>query len=105
LSALSFVAGDEGHLEEAKSLARGVRADGQVQAAGDPQATWALIALGRVLTERGQLAEAQSALESALSFRRTIPGLSTWPTLVGLLALASVSSARGDRAQAKAVLP
>jgi uncharacterized protein HemY len=104
LSALSFVAGNEGHLEEAESLARGVRADGQVQAAGDPQATWALIALGRVLTERGQLAEAQSALESALSFRRTIPGLSTWPTLVGLLALASVSSARGDRAQAKAVL-
>jgi DNA-binding CsgD family transcriptional regulator len=36
--------------------------------------------------------------------RRRWPGLSPWPTLVGLLALAQVRSARGDRGGSRAVL-
>jgi LuxR family transcriptional regulator, maltose regulon positive regulatory protein len=57
-----------------------------------------------VLAERGELYEAQEELESALTARRRLPGLSPWPTLLGLLALAQVRSALGDRAGARAVL-
>ena len=46
------------------------------------------IALGRVLSERGELEDAQAELESGLSARRKMPDLSPWPTLIGLLALA-----------------
>jgi LuxR family transcriptional regulator, maltose regulon positive regulatory protein len=57
-----------------------------------------------VLAERGKLEEAQKELESGISTRRRLPGLSPWPTLLGLLALAPVRAARGDRAGARAVL-
>jgi LuxR family transcriptional regulator, maltose regulon positive regulatory protein len=43
-------------------------------------------------------------LENACSARQRLPGLSLWPTLIGLLALAQVQAARGDRAGARAVL-
>jgi LuxR family transcriptional regulator, maltose regulon positive regulatory protein len=43
-------------------------------------------------------------LEGALSVRRELPGLSPWPTLIGLLAIASVRTARGDRAGGRAAL-
>ena len=69
-----------------------------------PQATLAPIARGRVLAEQGNLEQAQKELESALSARRRLPGLSPWPNLVGLLALAPVLAGRGDRAGARAVL-
>ena len=105
LSCLSFVAGDEGHPEEAESLAREARA--LVDRFGlqrIPQSTWAPIALGRALAGEGELEEAQEELESAHLARRRLPGLSPWPTLVGLLALAPVRAARGDRAGGRAVL-
>ena len=57
-----------------------------------------------MLAERGELYEAQEELESALSARRRFPGLSPWPTLLGLLPLAQVRSALCDRAGARAVL-
>jgi LuxR family transcriptional regulator, maltose regulon positive regulatory protein len=69
-----------------------------------PQATLAPIALGFVLAERGELEEAETALEGALSVRRELPGLSPWPTLIGLLALASARLTRGDRGGGRAVL-
>jgi LuxR family maltose regulon positive regulatory protein len=98
LSGLSFVAGDEGHLEEAESLAREAYAlVDRFRLQGIPQATLAPIALGRALAGQGKLKEAQKELESAHSARQRLPGLSPWPTLVGLLALASVRAARGDR--------
>jgi LuxR family transcriptional regulator, maltose regulon positive regulatory protein len=43
-------------------------------------------------------------LESGLSARSRLPGLSPWPTLVGSLALAPVRAARGDRAGGRAAL-
>jgi LuxR family transcriptional regulator, maltose regulon positive regulatory protein len=104
-SCLSFVVGDQGHLGRAESLAREVCAlVDRFRLRAIPQATWAPIALGRVLAQRGNLAEAQTLLESALSVRRELPGLSPWPTLIGLLALESVSSALGDHARGRAVL-
>ena len=71
---------------------------------GIPQTSLAPIALGRALAERGKLKEAQKELEHGLSARRRLPGLSPWPTLIGLLAIAPVLAARGDRAGARAVL-
>jgi LuxR family transcriptional regulator, maltose regulon positive regulatory protein len=105
LSFQSFAATDEGHSQEAESLAREAKAlVDRFRLQGIPQATLAPIALGRALAGDGKLEEAQEELESAYSARRSLPGLSPWPTLVGLLALAPVRAARGDRAGARTVL-
>jgi LuxR family transcriptional regulator, maltose regulon positive regulatory protein len=69
-----------------------------------PQATLAPIALGFVLAKRGKLEESERELEAGLSVRRELPGLSPWPTLIGLLALASERLTRGDRAGGRVVL-
>jgi LuxR family maltose regulon positive regulatory protein len=105
LSFLSFVAVDEGLLEEAESRARAAQllVEG-LRPYRIPQTTLATIAGGRVLAERGNLEEAQKELESALSVRRRLPGLSPWPNLIGLLTLVPVLAGRGDRSGAKAVL-
>ena len=105
LSFLSFVAADEGRPEEAESRALAAQAlvEG-LPPQGIPQTSLAPIALGRALAERGELEEAQKELERGLSARRKLPGLSPWPTLIGLLALARVKAARGDRAGGRAVL-
>ncbi|HWI45327.1 MAG TPA: LuxR C-terminal-related transcriptional regulator, partial [Rubrobacter sp.] len=105
LSYLSIVATDEGRLEEAESLARQagtlvVRFGLQ----GVPQSSWAPIALGYVLAKQGEMVEAQTELERGLSSRMSLPGMSPWPTLIALLALARVRSERGDRSGAREVL-
>jgi LuxR family maltose regulon positive regulatory protein len=105
LSCLSFVAGDEGQAEEAESLAREARALVDRFGLKDvPQATWVPIALGRALEGHRDLEEAQEELELAHAARRRVPGLSPWPTMVGLLALASVRAALGDRAGGRRAL-
>ncbi len=105
LSFLSFVATDEGHLEEAESRARAAHAlVERLRPYRIPQTSLASIALGRALAERGRLVEAQKELESGLSARRRLPDLSPWPTLIGLLALAPVRTALGDRAGSRAAL-
>ena len=105
LSFLSFVATDEGHLEEAESRARAARVlvEG-LRPYGIPQTSLAPIALGRALAERGRPEKAKKELESGLSARRRLPGLSPWPTLIGLLALAPIHAVRGDPAEARTVL-
>jgi len=105
LCALSFVAADESHLEEAESLAR----EAQVVVKkfgleGIPQASAVPIALGLALAKRGGVDEAQIELERGLSARRRFAYLSPWPTVVGLLALAPVRAACGDRDGARALL-
>jgi LuxR family transcriptional regulator, maltose regulon positive regulatory protein len=104
-SFLSFVDTDQGYLEEAEAWARAACAlVDRLRPYRVPQTSLAPIALGRVLAERGRLDEAQRELESGLSARRGMPGLSPWPTLIGLLALAPVRAARGDRAGGRAAL-
>src|SRR5215216_3640618 len=99
LSFLSLVATDEGHLEEAESRARAAYAlVERLRPYGVPQTSVTTIAFGRALVEHGKLEEAEKELDSGLSARRRLPGLSPWPTLVGLLALAPVRAERGDRA-------
>jgi len=105
LSFLSLVATDEGRLEEAELLARAAQAlVERLRPHRIPQTSLAPIALGRALAERGKLEEAQKELESGLSAREKLPGLSPWPTLIGLLALAPVRAARGDRVGGRAAL-
>jgi LuxR family maltose regulon positive regulatory protein len=105
LCTLSFVATDQGHLEEAESHAREARA--VVDRSGlewIPQSSAVPLALGLALAERGKVTEAENELEGGLSARRQFPYLSPWPTLVGLLALAPVRAARRDRDGARALL-
>ena len=105
LSYLSIVAADEGYLEEAESLAREAYAlVGRFGLQGIPQSSWAPIALGYFLARRGDLVQAQTALEEGLSTRRRLPGMSPWPTLFGLLALAPVCDSLGDRSGARELL-
>src|SRR5918994_1616044 len=105
LCVLSFVAADERHLEEAESLAREAHVVvKKFGLEGVPQASAVPIALGRVLAQRGKVAEAQNELERGLSARHRFPHLSPWPTLVGLLALVPVRAVRGDRDGARVLL-
>jgi ATP/maltotriose-dependent transcriptional regulator MalT len=105
LSFLSFVAADEGRLEESESHARAAHALVEsLRPYRIPQTSLAPIALGRALAEQGKLERAQKELETGLFARRQLPGLSPWPTLIGLLALAQVRAGRGDRAEARAAL-
>jgi LuxR family transcriptional regulator, maltose regulon positive regulatory protein len=105
LSFLAIVAADEDQLEEADSLAREARASVErFGLLGVPQSSWAAIALGYVLAKRGDLTGARSELEGGLSVRRKLPGMSSWPTIIGLLALARVHTARKDRGRAREVL-
>ena len=105
LSFLSFVATDEGRLEEAESLAREAQAlvDRFETARDSPDQSGAYRARACARRTR-ETREAQKELESGLSARRRLPGMSPWPTLIGLLALAPVLAARGDRAGGRAVL-
>jgi LuxR family transcriptional regulator, maltose regulon positive regulatory protein len=105
LSYLAIVATDEGRLEEAESLAREARTlTDRFGLWVIPQSSWVPIAFGNLLARRGDLLEAQAELESGLSVRRELPGLSPWPTLIGLLALARARSGHGDRGGARDAL-
>jgi len=48
--------------------------------------------------------EAEKELEGGLSARRRLPDLSPWPTLIGMLAIAPVRTALGDRAGSRVAL-
>lgn len=101
---LSVVATDEGRLEEAESLALEARSLVETYIPrGSSETSAVSIALGRVFAELGKLDEAQAELECGLSARRS-QDVSPWPTLLGLLALARVRKARGDRAGARVLL-
>ena len=101
---LSVVATDEGRLDEAESLAREARSLVETYIPHGSRETSAVyIALGRVFAERGKLDEAQTELERGLSARRS-QDVNPWTTLLGLLSLARVREARGDRAGARMLL-
>ena len=101
---LSVVAVDEGRLDEAESRAREARSLVERFIPHESRETSAVsIALGRVFGELGRLDEAQAELESGLAVRRS-RDVNPWPTLLGLLALARVRAARGDRPGARALL-
>jgi LuxR family transcriptional regulator, maltose regulon positive regulatory protein len=101
---LSVVATDEGRLDEAESLAREARSLVETYIPHGSRETSAVyIALGRVFAERGKLDEAQTELERGLSASSS-QDVNPWTTLLGLLSLARVREARGDRAGARMLL-
>jgi LuxR family transcriptional regulator, maltose regulon positive regulatory protein len=101
---LSVVATDEGRLDEAESRASEARSlVERFMPHGSSETSAVSIALGRVLAKLGRLEEAQTELEKGLSARRS-QDVNPWPTLLGLLALARVRAARGDRGEARALL-
>lgn len=71
---------------------------------GSPQATWAFTATGVALAADGRLAESMSVLRQGLAVRRETPGLSPWPTIHHLLAMAGVAARTGDREFAERLL-
>ncbi|MGH8822903.1 MAG: LuxR C-terminal-related transcriptional regulator [Jiangellaceae bacterium] len=62
------------------------------------------LALGYVSVLRGEVRAGHEAMERALRLRRAAPGLSPWPTLEVLLALAPVRHTVGDRDGAAVLL-
>jgi len=62
----------------------------------DPRSSSVWLALGSVLVANGELRPGHEAMERALRLRRGGPGLSPWPTLEVLLALAPVRFTLGD---------
>jgi LuxR family transcriptional regulator, maltose regulon positive regulatory protein len=63
-----------------------------------------LMAMGRVLADRGDLRESARMLEEVLGLRRSVEGQNPWATIEAMLTLAPVRFARGDRDGAKALL-
>lgn len=69
-----------------------------------PQATFAFTAYGVSLTVQNRLTEAQAVLQDGLDVRRRNPGLSPWPLVHHLLALAVVAARSGDDTTAEELL-
>ncbi|MEV0613482.1 LuxR C-terminal-related transcriptional regulator [Nonomuraea sp. NPDC050404] len=70
--------------------------------AGSAQASFAYTAHATCLTQRGELAAARHELDHAAALRTRAPGLSRWPALMNVAALARWHLATGDHAAARA---
>jgi LuxR family maltose regulon positive regulatory protein len=103
LSLLSFIEGQQGNLGEAEALAHRALEIVEENMLTHAQQSWsAYVALGKVLMGRGELARAERMLERGLELQRSA-GRS--PELAAtLLALASVSRARGDSDRARSLI-
>ena len=75
-------------------LAMGVVTDHALQA--DPNALPAYTAYGIALTEQGRLPAALETFEVGLQSRRQTPGLSPWPLIHHLIAMARLTALMGD---------
>ncbi|GAA2207700.1 LuxR C-terminal-related transcriptional regulator [Nonomuraea monospora] len=105
LSVLALALCDLGRAAEAGEPARaayGLSEDhGYIES---PHAALPVAALGTVLAREGRPADARSLLEHALALRGGVVGLSGWPTLNLLTALADTCLDAGDRGAASAYL-
>jgi LuxR family maltose regulon positive regulatory protein len=69
-----------------------------------PQATFAATAYGTMLAAENRLDEAATVLEEGLVARRRVPGLTRWPLVHHLIAMAVVAAHREDRTTAEELL-
>ena len=105
LSSLSLIAADEGHLEEAESLAREARGAVEkfkLQEFRSPQwptSRWDVHSRSVVSSPR-----LRQSWRMGYLMRQRLPDLNPWPTIIGLLTLSDVELARGDRSGAREVL-
>lgn len=98
-SLVSAVLGRDEHAAAVAAVARE-----QVEAhhlTASAQATLVYTAHGAALTRAGRLAEARAELDHATSVRARMPGLSIWPTVINLVALAQLDHAAGEFAAAR----
>jgi LuxR family maltose regulon positive regulatory protein len=105
LSILSLAMGELGHTAQAAQLAR--VAHDLVQPSGLSESatvTLAATALGAVLAREGEYDQARQVLQYSLTIRRRTLGLTPWPTLNSLIALARTTLDAGDLPAARALL-
>jgi LuxR family maltose regulon positive regulatory protein len=102
LSVLSLVTGRLGRSAAAGDLADTARELVQAHYLTEsPQASLAFTAAGVTYARSGRLEAARKELEHSLRIRRPVRGLSPWPTLDSLVALADLALAQSDRADAR----
>jgi LuxR family maltose regulon positive regulatory protein len=102
LSVLSLVTGRLGRSAEAGDLADTARELVQANYLTESaQASLAFTAAGAAYARSGRLEAARKELEHSLRIRRPVRGLSPWPTLDSLVALADLALAQDDRADAR----
>jgi len=103
LSLLSFIEEQRDNLDEAEALAHRALEVVEENVLTYAQQSWsAYVALGKVLTRRGELARAERMLERGVELQHLSEG---FPELTGtLLALASVRGVRGVLEEARALI-
>jgi LuxR family maltose regulon positive regulatory protein len=69
-----------------------------------PQVTLASAAYGAALAEQDRLDDARALLQAGLDARRRLPGLSPWPLVHLLLAMAALAARSGDETTTEALL-
>jgi len=102
---LAMIALEQGRRAEAEGFARSANAlADDMDLEDDPTAFAAHLAQGLLLAEKNEFHAAQRELERALELGRLLPWLRPWPVLHGLLALAPVRMAQGNRKEASTLL-
>lgn len=102
LSALSLATGRLGRYAEASDLAGAARELVQAHYLTESALTsLAFTAVGAAYARTGSLEAARKELEHSLRVTRPVRGLSPWPILDSLVALANVALAQDDRAYAR----
>jgi LuxR family transcriptional regulator, maltose regulon positive regulatory protein len=105
LSELSLAEGELGNPDEALRLAEQARLIGEEAGLSeDPRSSFALMAMGQALKERGELGAAAFQLERAVSLRMSSKSMSPWVTIQALLTLAPLKFALTDREGARRLL-
>ncbi len=105
LSQLSMVEGELRNANEAVRLAGEARRIGdEAGLSEDPRFSVAMVAMGAAHKERGELVAAEAELDRALVIRTANGAMNPWVTLQGLVLLAPVKFALGDRDEARRLL-
>lgn len=105
LAVLSLVVSELGHGSRAATLAQAAYDMVQEPRLSESNhASLAYTALGAALADAHRYQEAIPALEHALRIRRTVVGISPWPTVCGLAVLAEISIDCGETAEARELL-
>ncbi|MBO2447416.1 hypothetical protein J4573_09990 [Actinomadura barringtoniae] len=105
LAVLSLAEGELGRVAQADELAQAARRAADDRGLGDaPEGSLVSTALGVAAVRAGNLGEARGELERSLRVRWRTVGLSPWPTLNGLLALADLEIGVGDDCKARVLV-
>jgi LuxR family transcriptional regulator, maltose regulon positive regulatory protein len=105
LAQLSMLASDAGDNLRAATLARKAkRVSKRFPLLDLPQSSAVGTAFGRVLAGEGDLNGASVQLEQALAVQDSLPGMSPWPTMQTVVALAPVRFALGDQKGARELM-